>query len=102
MKKFSLIVAMLMGCGGSPPLVPINQEDEDTGVAPEAEVVFPKVVIPNLIAEELDAGQSTEVDAGSPEADAGRDLPGNSGNNPRCDAGRGKKLGLIKHGKCEP
>lgn len=52
---------------------------------------------------EVDAGTPDPIDAGVEEVDAGEptEWPGHSGENNRCDAGRGKKLGLIKHGKCE-
>jgi len=88
MKAFCvMIVALMVACGGSPPLVAVEEEDAGIGgTAGGTEEVVPPVL------EVADSGV-TVVDAG---------LPGNSGNNPRCDVGRGKKLGLIKHGKCEP
>ena len=110
MKKILFALVALMGCGGSPVLVSVDEEDAGgSGGGSEEVVIVPPVleeVDSGVVVIEEDAGLPVEEeDAGVPvvEVDAGApEWPGNSGNNNRCDAGQGKKLGLIKHGKCEP
>jgi len=100
MKKLVLLALLFVSCGRDPAIhsIPTEATDVFEYIPVRVEVEDGRVII---VMEPVDAGEPEVPDSGSVEGvDAGLDLPGKSNENGRCDAGRGLKKGLVKHGKC--